>query len=231
MMGSGDVHHPAHRGEQTPLLLTHLSVSQENGEAVDTGVLSGTEEESPLHLSKNASASVVESMMNLAKTCMGTGCLALPFAAKQGGILLHIFGLLLVALWNVFSAHRLSECWDLLTRKEHGRNGSSLIDLSTLPPPPRGTATLGKVAWYAFRGPSGLLVMDTLTVILLLGIIVSYIDAIRSFLEGTPFTTHSEVLDAVVVAVLIAPLSIVPDLGYLTKTSAAGESGGSSSRN
>jgi hypothetical protein len=69
--------------------------------------------------------------------------------------------------------------------------------------------------------------MDTLTVILLLGIIVSYIDAIRSFLEGTPFTTHSEVLDAVVVAVLIAPLSIVPDLGYLTKTSAAGESGGS----
>lgn len=218
-----------HRGEHTPLL-THLSVSEENEGAVDNGPnvlrvsVPPVDDDDPFHTSKHGSASMVESMMNLAKTCMGTGCLALPFAAKQGGIFLHIFGLLAVALWNVFSAHRLSECWDLLTRKEHGRNGSSLIDQSTLPPPPRGTATLGKVAWYAFGGPSGLLVMDITTVILLLGIIVSYIDAIRSFLQGTPFTTHSDILDAVVVAVLIAPLSVVPDLGYLTKTSAAGES-------
>ena len=215
--------HSRNRGGENTPLLTHISISssdepqqqEQHGTFVNTLTSSSD---------SNGSATMIESMMNIAKTCMGTGCLALPFAAKQGGVVLHVIGLIAVALWNVFSAHRLSECWDLLTKKEHGKNGSSLIDLSLLPPPPPGTATLGKVAWYAFGGASGLLVMDSLTVILLLGIIVSYIDAIRSFLEGTPFTTHSEVLDAVVVAVLIAPLSIVPDLGYLTKTSAAGES-------
>ena len=220
--------HPRNRGGEHTPLLTHMSMSssekqgqqqEERGTYVNTGTASSD---------NHGSATLIESMMNIAKTCMGTGCLALPFAAKQGGVILHVFGIIAVALWNVFSAHRLSECWDLLAKKENGKNGSSLIELSLLPPPPPGTATLGKVAWYAFGGASGLLVMDTLTVILLLGIIVSYIDGIRSFLEGTPFTTHSDVWDAAMVAVLIAPLSVVPDLGYLTKTSAAGESSGAS---
>jgi len=202
-------------GEQIPLLNHHLSISERNG--------AFEEEDHRLDLSRDGSASTIETMMNIAKTCMGTGCLALPVATKQGGVLLHVFGILCIALWNVFSAHRLSECWDLLTRKEYGRNGCSLMELSQLPPPPRGTATLGKVAWYALGGRTGILIVDTLTVILMFGIIVSYIDAIRTFLEGTPLTTHSQVLDAIVVAVMVAPLSIVPDLGYLTKTSAAGK--------
>lgn len=215
-------HHVAR--EDTALLLTHLSVSQENIEGPpSSSLLTQTLEEGPLHLCHNGSASVIETMANLAKTCMGTGCLALPFASREGGILLHVLGLLAVALWNVLSVHRLSECWDLLVRERKGRKGTSLIDMSGLSPPPAGTATLGKVAWYAFRGSLGLLILDTMTVILLLGIIVSYIDAIRTFLQGTPFTTNSDVFDAILVAFLIAPLSIVPNLGYLTKTSAAGE--------
>jgi amino acid permease len=55
-----------------------------------------------------------------------------------------------------------------------------------------------------------------------MGILVAYNDAIRSFLQATPFTTGSDVLDAIITAFLIAPLSVVPDMGYLTKTSAAG---------
>lgn len=198
--------HSHHSHERSPLL-THASIEEGPSSSLSPDELLPQEQQ----FHTPSGATVMETMTNLAKTCMGTGCLALPFAAKQGGILLHIFGLLIIALWNVLASQRLSACWDLLLSKT-----------ATLPPPPRGTATLGKVAWYALGGSTGLFVLDALTVILLLGIIVAYNDAIRVFLQGTPMTTHSDVLDAIVIACLIAPLSIVPDMGYLTKTSAAG---------
>jgi amino acid permease len=240
-----DVHDHPH--EQSPLI-THASIeddwpasSTDSTFTVPTTIAGGAEEEEPLarlqfHASSGGAATVVETMTNLAKTCMGTGCLALPFAAKQGGLLLTVFGLVGIAFWNAFASRRLSSCWDMLQAplqralptdaslahsKPTHRRRASLIDISALPPPPRGTATLGKVAWYAL-GPTGLFVLDSLTVLLLLGIIVAYNDAIRVFLQGTPFTTHSDALDAVVIALLIAPLSVVPDMGYLTKTSATG---------
>lgn len=195
---------PHYAQERSPLL-THTSIEEGPSSSLQELLPQDQQFHTP------SGATVTETMTNLAKTCMGTGCLALPFAAKQGGILLHVFGLLVIALWNVLASQRLSACWDLLLSKT-----------LTLPPPPRGTATLGKVAWYALGGSTGLFVLDTLTVILLLGIIVAYNDAIRVFLQGTPMTTHSDALDAIVIACLIAPLSIVPDMGYLTKTSAAG---------
>ena len=51
---------------------------------------------------------------------------------------------------------------------------------------------------------------------------MAYQDAIRSFLQGTPVKTGSDVLDALLIAMLIAPMAVVPDMGYLNKTSAAG---------
>jgi hypothetical protein len=41
-------------------------------------------------------------------------------------------------------------------------------------------------------------------------------------LQGTPFKSGSDVFDAIIIDLLIAPLSIVPDIGYLNRTSAAG---------
>ncbi len=202
MTNDTSLHRHVHQ-ERSPLL-THASI-----EELPTTHQDLLPQEQQFHTASGAT--VTETMTNLAKTCMGTGCLALPFAAKQGGIILHTFGLLFIAVWNVFASQRLSACWDLLLAKN-----------MTLPPPPRGTATLGKVAWYALGGSTGLFVLDALTVLLLLGIIVAYNDAIRVFLQGTPLTTHSDVMDAILIALLIAPLSIVPDMGYLTKTSAAG---------
>lgn len=152
-------------------------------------------------------------MINLAKTCCGSGCLALPYAAKEGGLLLNVFGLLGIALWNSWAAKTLCDCLDLLLAKKTQHQTDSS--------PPPGTSTLGKVTYYAL-GTTGIFIMDALTILLLSGIIVSYQKAILTFLQDTPFQTGSNVLDALLIGILLAPLSVVPDMGYLNKTSAAG---------
>jgi len=63
--------------------------------------------------------------------------------------------------------------------------------------------------------------MDIMLVILLLGIVISYLSAVISFLSDTPLTMGS-LGDALVVATCMALLSLVPDLGYLSKASAIG---------
>jgi len=154
-------------------------------------------------------ATFIENVLNQAKTCMGTGTLALPFAARQGGLVLHFFGLLGIAGWNIYSTDRLLRSHVLLPNN------------SSRPPPPEGTSELGKVAFYAM-GKRGLVMLDIALTFLLSGIIVAYIDAIVSFLGSTPVTIGSPKLDALLVAVIVAVLSNVPDLGYLAKLSAMG---------
>jgi amino acid permease len=239
--------------ERSPLLVSTVSIEAASVYADDNG---GDDAIPFTFVSRQGSATVSETMTNMTKTCMGTGCLALPYAAQEGGLLLYIFGLFGIALWNVYASKRLCDCWELLffmkendtkdnTTKGHtsiqngnenvhadgaddatgaGDNPASSTSTPSQPlspPPPQGTAALGTIAWYAL-GPMGLVVLDALTVLLLMGIIVAYNDAIRSFLQGTPFTTDNDILDAIFIAFLIAPLSVVPDMGYLTKTSAAG---------
>jgi len=88
--------------------------------------------------------------------------------------------------------------------------------------PPPGTATYGRVAYRAF-GPLGLTVLDSVMTVLLLGIVVAYECAIASFLGPTPLSTGSPGGDAVLwTVVVMAPLSCVPDMGYLGKFSASG---------
>lgn len=199
-------------------------------------------------------------MTNICKTCAGTGCLALPFAAKQGGLLLHVFGLIGIAVWNAVASQTLCDCLDiLLTETEDHHRGNrcekmvhkfccrTRVKTNISPPPPPGSSKLSTVAFYAM-GSKGLLILDIMTVVLLMGMwvalvflcnrwlqqsflrsgtaracrIVAYQDAIRSFLQGTPFRSGHDLVDAIAIAMLIAPLSIVPDMGYLNKTSAAG---------
>ena len=223
---------------------------------------------------------VLETALNSAKTCMGTGTLALPYAASQGGYLFNIIGLILIALWNLWSVNRLLHCNELVneqygdgvstgtaaplngndstgqqqsgqcTRREsrtsrHRRTGSSMRKLfrgmmtdginiveeevqwseenimTKTQSPPEGTSTYGRVAWYAV-GPIGLHVMDVALLILLLGVVIAYEDAIISFVKETPVTTGSAVLDSLCTILIIGPLSCVEDLHFLSKTSALG---------
>ena len=47
---------------------------------------------------------------------MGTGCLALPYAARVGGVILHVLGLFAIGLWNIYSVHRLCQCLQLIPK-------------------------------------------------------------------------------------------------------------------
>ena len=203
---------PQHH-ERSPLLV--YQATDDNIADVEVDILGAN---------RHGSASVPQTIVNMAKACMGTGCLALPFAAQQGGLLLYTFGALGIALWNAFASKRLLDCLEVLVAKTHARTEDEQGGKSSSgrrSPPPSGTATLGKVAWYAM-GPTALKFLDAMTVILLLGIIVAYQDAIRSFLQDTPCTTHSDIADAILIALMMAPLSIVPDVGYLSRISATG---------
>jgi amino acid permease len=61
--------------------------------------------EEPL-LAKAAGVTVSEATISLAKTCIGTGVMALPYAFQMGGVC-SIPSLLLLGLWNWATSHRL----------------------------------------------------------------------------------------------------------------------------
>ncbi|KAL3919138.1 MAG: hypothetical protein SGILL_003904, partial [Bacillariaceae sp.] len=166
---------------------------------------------------QKGTASVKNVAINLAKTAAGTGILALPFACQQGGLLVFVFGTLGIAVWNVFAVKRLCDCLTLLIDVE----SSPASKIFSRPPPPAGTATLGKVAYYAL-GDVGLVVLDIMLLLLLCGIVIAYEVAILSFSKGTPFTTHNNILDALILAILLVPLCLVEDMSSLSKLSKLG---------
>lgn len=220
-------------------------------------------------------ASVFATMMNLSKTCMGTGVLTLPYAAKQGGIILFIVGLFLIGLWNIYSVQRLIHCLELLPnhsndnedgsqqtennidvehveeftdaattnnkncnktdpilqeQKQRIQQRQNLVSKKMMSQPPDGTSTFGKVAWHALGGNKGLHIFDAMMTIFFIGILVAYMNAIRSFLSDLPIHLWSKKeadhknddFYVVLMAIVIGLLSIVPDLGYLSKISAMG---------
>jgi hypothetical protein len=191
--------------------LQALSLDPGEGYGSTTTVLTGNVNngdascESPSASSSKKSATVPQTALNIAKTCMGTGTLALPFATSQGGLVLNTVGLGCVTLWNIYAVDRLMKCLDLIPpftnsvpvspvlprrgRPKHRRTSSALRRLfksvnserviiieeeeglvgsipsaqaiasvppqhETMGPPPHGTATFGKVTWYAM-GPNG----------------------------------------------------------------------------
>jgi amino acid permease len=241
----GNDHH-----ERSPLLISSAS------SVTATTDLDSESEPADTHTTylsaPRGSATLVETILNLAKTCMGTGCLALPFAAQQGGLLLFIFGTYGIAAWNCYAVQRLCQSKEHVgvfsskrpfpvslsatithenesdaesINNDHGAMTPSstegALSIQPVAHPPPGTATLGKVGWYAL-GPMGLKMVDVMLVTLLLGIVVTYQDAMQSFLHDTPFTTGWKAMDAIIIALIVAPLSVVPDTGYLAKASAFG---------
>ena len=196
--------------EETPLVIRTLSSIGDDGE--------------------KGQATVSETVLNLSKTCMGTGCLALAYGCQQGGVVVYCLGLVAIAAWNVYAVDRLVRCRKYLIRwarlehhhddEEDEEGNPSTSSSQALKEPPEATSTLGKVAFFAF-GPTGLEVMDILMIILLMGIVVSYLSAVISFLSDTPLTI-GPLGDAFVVASLMALLSLVPDLGHLSGVSRLG---------
>jgi len=59
-------------------------------------------------------ATVFQTSLNITKICMGTGTLALPYASQVGGLVFNALGLLMIGLWNYYSANCLMRCLDLI---------------------------------------------------------------------------------------------------------------------
>jgi amino acid permease len=225
-------------GEHSPLLVKPPLSSTASNATTSVSSITISNQQQQHHIRGNAS--VTQTVINLTKTCMGTGCLALPFAAQQSGIGFFIIGTFGVALWNVYAVQRLCHCWEVVQQRhvdgyeeeedddldDHNQaqpSSSSSFSNHTKPVivlPPEGTSILGQVTWYAF-GNEGLFVMDILMIVLLFGIIVAYQDAILSFLSDT-FVADWRLLNAFWSASLMATLSVVHDVGALTKGSAFG---------
>jgi amino acid permease len=234
--------------EWTPLLVSQDTISSEHGAAAVDNLNDDDDDKLA------GRTSFAQTVVNLMKTCMGTGCLALAFCAQQGGIVVFCGGLLVIAAWNVFAVQRLIQCleylppqalrmtadatrivsdesldttrggsWEQQEQSNEGTmNGTTAtrIHCGQEPLPPAGTSTLGIVAWYAF-GPTGLQVLDAMMVILLIGIITAYLAAVVSFMADTPFTV-GPLFDAVFTAVVMATISLVPNIGFLSHASAVG---------
>lgn len=226
-------------GEQSPLLEACLSISEE--ESLES-------KDATVEADETGQASFVHTVLNLMKTCMGTGCLALSYACQQGGLLVFLIGIVAIMIWNVVAVQRLVLCAHYLPtddmnddddhrpvnkrridEEEQSDNhenttistSARINDLKVIShAPPQGTSKLGQVAWYAF-GPVGLAVLDVMMLLLLNGVIIAYVAGAISFLGDTPITLGPWV-DAIIVGTIMGSLSLVPDLGHLARASAMG---------
>ena len=59
-----------------------------------------------------AKSSFIQLVLNIAKMCIGTKSLGLPFGASQGGILFNVIGLFSNTVWNIFMVNRLLKTLD-----------------------------------------------------------------------------------------------------------------------
>lgn len=199
---------------------------------------------------KKKGSSAIQTALNIAKLCMGTGTLALPFAAEKGGLLLNMVGLAFIALWNYYCANCVLRCsdsvpprikldqrGDLKTNSQRGFStglqqvqvygilespeSSKYLQHDKRTPPPEGTTSFGEVAWYA-AGPAGLMMLDFLMLLLSVMLIIAYEVAMFSFIDDIPITTGSRKIDVVIPSVIVALLSCSPDVSFLSKFSIIG---------
>lgn len=96
-------------GELTPLLVSQDTFSDMN-DYDDDDKSEGGGTGTTLEAGHHGTASFRQTVINLMKFCMGTGCLALPFATQQGGIVLFCFGMMAITAWNVYAVQRLVQC-------------------------------------------------------------------------------------------------------------------------
>ena len=137
---------------------------------------------------KQTGSTVFQTSLNIAKLCMGTGTLALPYAAQQGGLVFNMIGLGVIVVWNYYSADCLLRCLDNLPLPRHNEGircdqcssthyeATEQIhsESTSSNGPPDGTTTYGVIAWHAFGRP-GLIVLDLLMIMLFVGLLTSYL--------------------------------------------------------
>eukprot|EP00804_Cyclotella_cryptica_P015060 CCRYP_000635-RA/>CCRYP_000635-RA protein AED:0.02 eAED:0.02 QI:161/1/1/1/1/0.66/3/916/264 len=196
-------------------------------------------------------ATVFQTSLNIAKLCMGTGTLALPFAAQKGGLVFNMIGLGIIVVWNYYSADCLLRCLDYLprTNEEQINNMCNNIECFKMQPeenrklygatgdfdetrtqnasctlshsPPEGTTKYGIIAWHAFGKP-GLVVLDLVMILLFVGLLTSYEAAMMSFIDSINQSTGRRGYDKIIPSIAVAVLSWADDLSFLSSFSVVG---------
>jgi amino acid permease len=134
----------------------------------------GAQETFELGLNSNdfaVKSTFIQTSLNITKLCVGTGVLAIPFAAREGGLLFHIIGSSLVTIWNVYSVHRLIESRSYIEMHRESLNANGNVE--QVPATTVNTNQFGLVTYYAY-GSVGLHVIDSVMIMLMLGIIIAY---------------------------------------------------------
>lgn len=133
---------------------------------------------------------------------MGTGVLALPYSFAQGGVLCSVFGLAIIAVWNSYSIARLLKCEELVVDMGFQRRGD--------------VGTYSAIAKEAL-GNFGLSLVDYTIVIMMVGVCISYQVAAAGFLANDPLISFGTGVNTVLTALVLLPISCVPDIGFLSK--------------
>jgi len=156
-------------------------------------------------------ATYVGAAINLAKLCIGTGILALPFATLKGGLLMTPVGIFFIAGWNWLGCRQMIECKYASMHKTAPEGLSS---------------TFSRIAFCAGGWPSVYLT-DASIIITLLGVCVAYQITFGRLLEGF-FEAHSmewvtaSELSFVTLVMLAVPVLMMTDVSSLTQFSVAG---------
>ncbi len=115
-------------------------------------------------------SSLSQATVNMVKMCIGTGVLAIPFAATEGGLMFHVLGTGLLFLWNYYSVKLLvqSEQYIDLKMKE-----TDSFSVSTTDNQADQQSTFSEVAAKTF-GLTGMHAVDCSMIFLMIGIVIAY---------------------------------------------------------
>lgn len=158
---------------------------------------------------ESVGSSAFEAAINLSKLCIGSGILALPFAAERGGVLTMPFLIALVGLWNVGACQLMISC------KRACTNSGDIYRT-----PPEVTSTYSQIAFCAGGWPAVYLT-DFCIVVTLMGVCVTYLITFMTLVRDIGITWSPLGL-ALLSAALVYPSSCSTDISKLTFISFSG---------
>lgn len=163
---------------------------------------------SPVDDSSSDGSSTWSATVNLSKLCIGSGILALPYAAQKGGLLFTPVIIGVIAYWNMIACEQIIECKNLSQQMNY-----------TIPN--EVNSTYSRIAYCALGWP-GVRITDICIVVTLLGVCVTYLITFSSMLEeipGIPFSASQLIAFSVLI---VYPMSCYTDVSKLTSFSLLG---------
>ena len=160
-----------------------------------------------------AGVSVCEAATSLAKICVGTGVMALPWAFVQGGAL-AVPGLVLLGAWNYYTSYQLIEA-----RHAFERRGGNCGPMS--PGMQRASRSAYSALAYGALGRPGRLLLECGLISVLVGVCASLqMQAAQLAHSLIPAASHT--LCVLVTAPLLAPLVLLKTASGLSRVNLAG---------